>query len=102
MFHFPICSYSISIDSYHKLSVVIIFYVVTDCGKVEQVACIYDPCQTAKCPNIPNAVCLAKKCGQCTAHFYNSSGFDVTDLCSKWDMLIIQLNFVCVCVVCMC
>ena len=44
---------------------------------------------------------MAKNCGQCTAHFYNSSGFDVTDLCSKWDMLIVQLSFVCVCVLIM-
>ena len=36
--------------------------------------------------NVPNATCVPYNCGQCSARFYNTSGYDVTSSCSKYKM----------------
>ena len=51
---------------------------------VQQVQCLHNPCDTAQCPNIPDAKCIPSSCGQCSAHFFNTSGHNVTSNCSKW------------------
>ena len=34
--------------------------------------------------NHPNSMCLFSSCGQYSAHYYNSSGMNVTNTCSKY------------------
>ena len=46
------------------------------------VQCLDNPCDTVKCPNIPDAICVPSSCGQCSAHFFNSSGDNITSSCS--------------------
>ena len=53
------------------------------CEDDEPVQCVINPCDTAQCPNISNAICVPSTCGQCSARFYNTSGYDVTNQCSK-------------------
>ena len=48
---------------------------------VQVVQCLDNPCDTTKCPNIPDAICVPSSCGQCSAHFFNSSGDDITSSC---------------------
>ena len=50
---------------------------------VQSVQCLVNPCDIAQCPNIPNVTCVPSNCGQCSARFYNTSGYDVTYKCSK-------------------
>ena len=51
---------------------------------VQRVQCLDDPCDTAQCPNIPDAICVPSSCGQCSAHFFNTSGHNVTSICSMY------------------
>ena len=51
---------------------------------VKEVSCLSDSCGASSCPNHPNSVCVSNSCGQCSAHYYNSSGVDVTNTCSKY------------------
>ena len=53
------------------------------CEDDEPVQCLINPCDTVQCPNISNATCVPSTCGQCSARFYNTSGYDVTNQCSK-------------------
>ena len=53
---------------------------------VKAVKCLYDPCITTQCLNIPNATCVPYTCGQCSARFFNTSGQDVTSSCSKYKV----------------
>ena len=50
---------------------------------VSVVECYTDPCRTSHCPNFDNALCAPNYCGECSAHYYNSSGHDITMMCSK-------------------
>ena len=50
---------------------------------VTTVECFSDPCATAHCPNFDDALCIPNHCGECSAHYYNSTGHDVTMMCSK-------------------
>ena len=36
--------------------------------------------QVSHCPNYPEA---KRSCGKCTAHYYDTSGDDITALCGK-------------------
>ena len=54
------------------------------CDSGQTVTCFHDSCDNKYCSNIPNTVCVSKSCGECSAHFYNTTGDDVTDLCSKY------------------
>ena len=49
----------------------------------QEVQCPDNPCNTVLCPNIPDAICVPSNCGQCSAHFFNASGHNVTSSCSK-------------------
>ncbi|XP_019853716.1 PREDICTED: uncharacterized protein LOC109583018 [Amphimedon queenslandica] len=49
---------------------------------VTSVECYSDPCVTTHCPNYDNAVCIPNHCGECSAHYYNSTGHDITMMCS--------------------
>ena len=51
---------------------------------IEEVQCLINPCDTVQCPNIPDAICVPSSCGQCSAHFFNSSGHNVTKSCSMY------------------
>ncbi|XP_019848705.1 PREDICTED: LOW QUALITY PROTEIN: uncharacterized protein LOC105316719 [Amphimedon queenslandica] len=51
-------------------------------GGVNNEECYSDPCLTSHCPNYEDAVCIPNHCGECSAHFYNSSGHDVTMMCN--------------------
>ena len=54
------------------------------CDKnVTTVECFSDPCATTHCPNFDDALCIPNHCGECSAHYYNSTGHDVTMMCSK-------------------
>ena len=47
------------------------------------VQCLNNPCGTAQCPNITDAICVRSNCGQCSAHFFNkTSGDDITSSCN--------------------
>ena len=50
---------------------------------IDSVGCFNDICALSHCPNYPEAICVSKSCGQCTAHYYNSSGNEITPLCGK-------------------
>ena len=50
---------------------------------LEVVQCQENPCDTVICPKIPDAICVQSSCGQCSAHFFNTSGHNVTSICSK-------------------
>lgn len=54
----------------------------------EQTPCVNDPCNEQSCSRFEDAVCVTKSCGECTAHFYNSTGFEVTSLCNCKDIII--------------
>uniref|UniRef100_A0A1X7V3D2 Uncharacterized protein n=1 Tax=Amphimedon queenslandica TaxID=400682 RepID=A0A1X7V3D2_AMPQE len=49
---------------------------------VTVVDCYTDPCRTTHCPNFDNALCMPNYCGECSAHYYNSTGHDITMMCS--------------------
>ena len=51
---------------------------------VNIVECYSDPCSTTHCPNFDNALCIPNHCGECSAHYYNSTGHDITMMCSKY------------------
>ncbi|XP_019853361.1 PREDICTED: uncharacterized protein LOC105313106 isoform X2 [Amphimedon queenslandica] len=48
---------------------------------VSTVDCYTDPCRTTHCPNFDNALCIPNHCGECSAHYYNSTGHDITMMC---------------------
>ena len=48
---------------------------------VKEISCLSDPCGVSSCPNHPNSVCVSSSCDHCSAHYYNSSGMDVTNSC---------------------
>ena len=50
---------------------------------VKDVYCFNDLCQVSHCPNYPEAKCVTRSCGKCTAHYYDTSGVDITALCGK-------------------
>ncbi|XP_019857134.1 PREDICTED: uncharacterized protein LOC105314215 isoform X1 [Amphimedon queenslandica] len=52
-------------------------------GDVDIVECYSDPCQTSHCTNYEDAVCIPNHCGECSAHYYNSSGHNVTMMCNN-------------------
>ena len=54
------------------------------CKDIEEVQCLNNPCDMAQCPNIPDAMCVPTSCGQCSAHFFNTSGHNVTSNCSMY------------------
>ena len=54
---------------------------------IQQVQCLDNPCDTAQCPNIPDAICVPSNCGHCSAHFFNASGHNVTSSCSTYFQL---------------
>ena len=54
------------------------------CKDIQPVQCPDNPCETTLCPNLPDAICVSSNCGQCSAHFFNTSGHNVTDSCSKY------------------
>ena len=54
------------------------------CKDSEEVQCLDNPCDIAQCPNIPDAICVPSSCGQCSAHFFNTSGHNVTSNCSMY------------------
>ena len=60
-----------------------ICFIDTSCAPEQTVTCLNNPCDYKHCPNIPNTVCVSKSCRVCSAHFYNTTGDDVTDMCSK-------------------
>ena len=60
-----------------------IHFIDTSCDPGQTVTCLNNPCDYKRCPNILNTVCVPKSCGGCSAHFYNTTGDDVTDVCSK-------------------
>ena len=75
------------IDLFIMWSVILSIIVITGnrCEDgVQLVQCLYNPCDTAQCPNIPDAKCVPSSCGQCSAHFFNTSGHNVTSSCSTW------------------
>ena len=49
---------------------------------VQQLQCLPNPCDIVQCPNIPDAICVSSTCGQCSAHFFNTSGHNITRHCS--------------------
>ena len=51
---------------------------------VQLVQCLDNPCDTAQCPNIPDTICVPSNCGQCSAHFFNTSGHNITSICSMY------------------
>ena len=53
---------------------------------VNIVECYSDPCSTTHCPNFENALCIPNHCGECSAHYYNTSGHDITMMCSKYHI----------------
>ena len=71
----------LSLFSFHNL--IRFYFIDMSCDSGQAVTCFHDPCNHKYCPNIPNTVCVSKSCGECSAHFYNTTGDDVTDLCSK-------------------
>ena len=48
----------------------------------ERFNCLFNPCDNAYCPNIPDANCLPDYCGGCNARFYVNS-VEVTEECCK-------------------
>lgn len=50
---------------------------------LQQYNCFHDSCEAAVCTNLPDVECMSSTCGSCVALFYNTSGFDVTNKCSK-------------------
>ena len=52
-------------------------------GSAKVVECYSDPCLNSHCPNFDNALCIPNHCGECSAHYYNSTGHDITMICSK-------------------
>ncbi|XP_055338865.1 uncharacterized protein LOC129588587 isoform X1 [Paramacrobiotus metropolitanus] len=48
----------------------ILYPPVNQCGAHETVACFVDPCQFAKCGNIPEARCFSDYCRGCNARFF--------------------------------
>ena len=50
---------------------------------VHEVQCLNNPCDTAQCPNIPDAICAPSSYGQYSAHFFNTSGDNITSSCSS-------------------
>ena len=55
------------------------------CNKdIQVVQCLDNPCDTAQCPNIPDAICVLSTCGQCSAHFFDPSGDDITRNCRMY------------------
>ena len=48
---------------------------------VQAVQCPDNPCDTAQCTNKPDAICVPSNCGQCSAHFYNAFGHNITSSC---------------------
>ena len=66
------------------------------CDKnVTTVECFSDPCATTHCPNFDDALCIPNHCGECSAHYYNSTGHDVTMICSKGFTFI---HILCMCI----
>ena len=51
---------------------------------IQKVHCLGNPCDTVQCPNIRDAICIPSSCGQCSAHFFNISGHNVTNSCSMY------------------
>ena len=49
-----------------------------------ETSCPHDVSRVSSCSNQPNNVCLFSSCGQYSAHYYNSSGMNVTNTCSKY------------------
>ena len=60
------------------------------------VDCYSDPCKTTHCPNHDNAICIPNHCGECSAHYYNSTGHDITMKCSKYCHIILSLHKTCI------
>jgi hypothetical protein len=46
----------------------------------QPVNCLVDPCQTATCPSVNGATCVANYCGGCNAQWF-LNGHDVTEQC---------------------
>ena len=61
---------------------------------VKHVYCFNDLCQVSHCPNYPEAKCVTRSCGKCTAHYYDTSGVDITALCGKSWLTIVYISFV--------
>ena len=50
---------------------------------IQEITCPDNPCDTAQCSNIPNAICVPSSCGQCSARFFNNTtGDDITSSCN--------------------
>lgn len=45
------------------------------------VQCFVNPCENARCPNVPEAECEPNYCGTCAAVFYDEERNDVTEKC---------------------
>ena len=48
----------------------------------DPVNCLVDPCQSATCPGVDNATCVADYCGGCNAKWF-VDGVEVTDQCQS-------------------
>ena len=48
---------------------------------IQNMQCLVNPCDLAQCPKIPDAICVPSSCGQCSAHFFNTSGDNITSSC---------------------
>ena len=50
---------------------------------IQEITCPDNPCDTAQCSNIPDAICVPSSCGQCSARFFNNTtGDDITSSCN--------------------
>ena len=47
--------------------------------------CLVDPCQSATCPGVDDATCVADYCGGCKARWF-VDGVEVTDQCRGENM----------------
>ena len=54
-----------------------------------KIRCSSDFCKTSSCPNYPDALCVVRSCGQCSVHYYNASGVEITEMCCKCSQIII-------------
>jgi len=51
------------------------------------VRCDTDPCGDASCPAVPGARCVSTNCSSCSYRFLNASGADVSDRCSRSELI---------------
>lgn len=69
-----------------KLIIILHNFIVSCPLGLHRVTCAVDPCNTASCSNIPDAVCVVDNCGVCSYKFYNSSGHDITEYCGMYHI----------------